>query len=106
MKFLNSSELKVYELFPSLWRHESDLALALALTLTLALWNHSISGIQHHTSGIKTDHQNGGYKTQTILTDVRAPCALWPILVPRGRAPFGQHQESRSLAFKARGRDS
>ena len=53
MKFLNSSELKVYELFPSLWRHESDLALA--LTLTLALWNHSISGVQHHTSGIKTD---------------------------------------------------
>ena len=55
MKFLNSSKLKVYELFPPLWRHESDLALALALTLTLALWNHSFSGIQHHTSGIKTD---------------------------------------------------
>ena len=23
---------------------------------------------------------------------------LWPILVPRGRTPFGQHQESRPLA--------
>ena len=27
MKFLNSFKLKVYELFPPLWRHESDLAL-------------------------------------------------------------------------------
>ena len=60
MKFLNSSKLKVYELFPPLWRHESDLALvnalaALALALWVALLMHSISGIQHHTSGIKTD---------------------------------------------------
>ena len=25
--------------------------------------------------------------------------SCWPILVPRGRAPFGQHQESRPLAL-------
>ena len=38
MKFLYSFKLKVYELFPPLWRHESDLALAVTLALTLALW--------------------------------------------------------------------
>ena len=46
VKFLNSFKLKVYELFPPLWRHELDLALAVACALTLALWQHSISGIQ------------------------------------------------------------
>ena len=46
VKFLYSFKLKVFELFPPLWRHESDLALAVTLALTLALWQHSIYGIQ------------------------------------------------------------
>ena len=34
----------------------------------------------------------------TCMYMLRMPPFFYPILVPRGRAPFGQHQESRPLA--------
>ena len=33
---------------------------------------------------------------------MRRSCIVWPILVPRGHAPFGQHQESRPLSQRSR----
>ena len=33
----------------------------------------------------------------------KCPFSLWSILVPRGLAPFGQHQESRPLAWSNTG---
>ena len=38
-------------------------------------------------------------RARTSIFSCTLPCSYASILVPRGRAPFGQHQESRPLAW-------